>query len=287
MLSQLPGPAAAYTGAQARFYDSYFTGLDGEVEFYVAQASACGGPVLEAGCGTGRTLFPVAAAGIDISGLELSPDMVAQARQRRADLPEQVRRRVTITEGDMRDLPADLGTGFRLISLPYRTFQHLLTTEDQLTTLHGFRKRLAPGGRLVLNLFDPTADMVRVLNEPEPSDDIADLPIDMEFPEPEPESGSGPESGLRSGSGRQVRVRYRRGYALEAQILHQVFFYEILDNGTVVDVERGELMLRYTYRFEMEHLLRLAGFSIVSLAGDFEAGPYAGYGEQVWVAEAQ
>ncbi|MDP7448709.1 MAG: class I SAM-dependent methyltransferase, partial [Candidatus Latescibacteria bacterium] len=61
----------------------------------------------------------MAAAGIDISGLELSPDMVAQARQRRADLPEQVRRRVTITEGDMRDLPADLGTGFRLISLPY------------------------------------------------------------------------------------------------------------------------------------------------------------------------
>ena len=272
-MSQLPGPAAAYTGAQARFYDSYFTGLDGEVEFYVAQASACGGPVLEAGCGTGRTLFPVAAAGIDISGLELSPDMVAQARQRRADLPEQVRRRVTITEGDMRDLPADLGTGFRLISLPYRTFQHLLTTEDQLTTLHGFRKRLAPGGRLVLNLFDPTADMVRVLNEPEPSDDIADLPIDMEFDEPESE--------------RRVRVRYRRGYALEAQILHQVFFYEILDGGSVVDIEQGELMLRYTYRFEMEHLLRLAGFSIVSLAGDFEAGPYAGYGEQVWVAEAQ
>ena len=134
-----------------------------------------------------------------------------------------------------------------------------------------FRQRLATGGRLVLNQFDPTADMVRVLNEPEPSQNPDELPVDMEFAEP--------------GSRRTVRVRYRRGYALEAPVLRQEFFYEILDGGRVVAVERGELLLRYTYRYEMEHLLAVAGFRVVSLAGDFRGAPYCGYGEQVWVAE--
>ena len=122
----------------------------------------------------------------------------------------------------MRSLPEDLGGPFRLISLPYRTFQHLLTIHDQMSALQAFRQRLATGGRLVLNQFDPTADMVRVLNEPEPSQNVDELPVDMEFAEP--------------GSQRTVRARYRRGYALEAQIIRQEFFYEILDGGRVVDV---------------------------------------------------
>ena len=197
--------------------------------------------------------------------------MVAQARQHVVGLPEDVQHRITIVEGDMRALPMAASGPFALICLPYRTFQHLLTTPDQLTALRGFRQRLAPGGRLVLNQFDPTADMVRVLNDPEPSDQVSELPVDMEFAEP--------------GSTRTVRVRYRRAYALEAQILQQLFFYEILDGGQVVDVEQGELLLRYTYRYEMEHQLELAGFRVVSLAGDFAGGPYGGYGEQVWVAE--
>lgn len=197
--------------------------------------------------------------------------MAAQARQHAAGLPEEVRRRVTIVDGDMCALPKLAGP-FALISLPYRTFQHLLTTDDQLAALRGFRRCLGSGGRLVLNQFDPTADMVRVLNDPEPSDKVGELPVDMEFAEP--------------GSERTVRVRYRRGYALEAQILQQKFYYEILDGGRVVDVEQGELLLRYTYRYEMEHLLERAGFQVVSLAGDFAGTPYVGYGEQVWVAAA-
>ena len=199
--------------------------------------------------------------------------MVAQARGHAARLPQEVRQRVTIVEADMRSLPEDLGGPFRLISLPYRTFQHLLTIHDQMSALQAFRQRLATGGRLVLNQFDPTADMVRVLNEPEPSQNVDELSVDMEFAEP--------------GSQRTVRARYRRGYALEAQIIRQEFFYEILDGGRVVDVERGELLLRYTYRYEMEHLLAVAGFRVVSLAGDFDGAPYSGYGEQVWVAEVE
>jgi SAM-dependent methyltransferase len=198
--------------------------------------------------------------------------MAAQARQHRDALPADVQRHATLLEGDMRQLPPDADGPFALISLPYRTFMHLLTVDDQRAALQQFRQRLAPGGRLVLNVFDPTADMVSVLGGPEPPEAIDELPVDMEFDEP--------------GSHRRVRVRYRRGYALEQQILQQLFFYEILDGDRVVGVEEGALLLRYTYRYEMEHLLRGAGFRVESLAGDFDGGPYAGYGEQIWVAVA-
>jgi SAM-dependent methyltransferase len=228
-----------------------------------------GGPVLEPGCGTGRTLFPIAAEGIDITGVEPAAEMLAIARGHAARLSAEVVSHVSLQPGDMRDL-AGLDGPYRLISLPYRTFQHLLTPQDQRLALEGFRRLLEPGGRLVLNQFDPTLDIAELVGSPPPAvDDVGQLPVDTQFTE----------------AGQTIRVRYRRGYDLAAQVLQQEFFYETLgEDGQVSATERGQLTLRYTYRYEMEWLLATCGFRVVSLAGDFDGGPYPGYGEQVWVA---
>ena len=110
----------------------------------------------------------------------------------------------------------------------------------------------------------------RLMSSPPPAvDDVGQLPVDTQFTE----------------AGQTIRVRYRRGYDLAAQVLQQEFFYETLgEDGQVSATERGQLTLRYTYRYEMEWLLATCGFRVVSLAGDFDGGPYPGYGEQVWVA---
>ncbi len=231
-----------------------------------------GGPVLEPGCGTGRTLFPVAAAGLRATGLELSPEMLAAARARSAALPAEVASRVTLCLGDMRD-PPELPGPFGLVSLPYRTFQHLLTPEDQFAALSGFRDLLEPGGRLALNQFDPTLDLEAVvLRGPPPETAVDQLPVDTEF---------------AGGQGRTVRVRYRREYDLAEQLLRQELWFETLDGGgEVAGTERGELLLRYTFRYEMEWMLEAAGFQPVALWGGFDGRPYPGHGEQVWVAEA-
>ena len=55
---------AEYTGKRALFYDHVATGVEGDTAFYVAEAIASGASVLELGCGTGRILIPVAAAGV-------------------------------------------------------------------------------------------------------------------------------------------------------------------------------------------------------------------------------
>ena len=214
----------------------------------------------------------MAAAGLPATGLEISPEMLAAARRQAAALPPEVASRVTLLRGDMRD-PPELPGPFRLVSLPYRTFQHLLTPADQFAALSGFRDLLEPGGRLALNQFDPTLDLEAVVSGGPPPETAVDrLPVDTEFTDAE---------------GRTVRVRYRREYDLVKQLLRQEFHFQTLDaGGGVAGTERGELVLRYTFRYEMEWLLEAAGFQPIALWGGFDGRPYPGHGEQVWVAEA-
>jgi SAM-dependent methyltransferase len=142
-----------YGAASAAFYDDFATGVAGDVAFYVARAREAGSPVLELGCGTGRILFAVGEAGVEIVGLDRSPHMLAVARRKLATVPPDVRRRVHLFPGDMCDFT--LGRRFTLVLIPYRAFLHNLEPADQLRTLACAREHLAIDGRLVFNVFDP------------------------------------------------------------------------------------------------------------------------------------
>jgi SAM-dependent methyltransferase len=104
-----------------------------DVAFFVDEAVKSGGPVLEVGCGTGRVLIPTARAGIEITGVDSSDMMLRKCGELLAAETDDVRSRVKLAKADMRGF--DLGELFRLITLPFRPFQHLLTVEDQLACL--------------------------------------------------------------------------------------------------------------------------------------------------------
>src|SRR5262245_26279562 len=95
-----------------------------DIEFFVEAARACGGPVLEVGCGTGRVLIPTAQAGVQVVGLDLSPRMLEICRDRLSQEPEAVRSRVRLVHADMRNF--DLSQEFNLATIPFRPFQHLI-----------------------------------------------------------------------------------------------------------------------------------------------------------------
>lgn len=254
-----------YDRQDALYYDHYSTGVPGDVEFYVAEAVRAGSPVLELGCGTGRILIPVAEAGVEIVGLDRAPAMLAVARGKVAKLAPEIQARIQLVQGDMRDF--DLERKFTLAMIPYRAFLHLLTVEDQLRALRSIRDHLADGGKLILNVFDPSLEMIVAHRAPLGSA----LKLAGEFVHPE--------------TGRRVLVWDTREYQTEEQVLRQYFVFEELDeDGQVVAKRFVPLVLRYLFRYEMQHLLELAGFTVEGLYGDFARGPFRSGGEQVWIA---
>jgi SAM-dependent methyltransferase len=126
---------------------------DRDLGFYLGLAEEADGPVLELACGTGRVLLPLARAGHEVTGLDLSPHMLAEARRRLAAEPPEVRARVSLIDGTM--CRFDLARRFALILIPFRAFQALLTREEQRGCLECSREHLQPEGRLVVDVFNP------------------------------------------------------------------------------------------------------------------------------------
>jgi SAM-dependent methyltransferase len=253
-----------YRALSALFYDQHATGVPGDVAFYVARARAAGSPVLELGCGTGRVLFPVAEAGLEIVGLDASPDMLGVAEKKLTASSPDVRRRVHLLRGDMRDFT--LGRRFSLVTIPYRAFLCNLTVDDQLRTLTYVRQHLTTDGRLVFNVFDPHVGKLaagRWITSPEQRRELR-----------------------HPSTGNPVLVDEDFRFDLERQLVEGAFVFEERDaaTGAVLGTCRAPLTLRYVFRWEMEHLLARAGFRVETLSGDFGGGPFRAGGEQVWVA---
>jgi SAM-dependent methyltransferase len=236
-----------------------------DIDFFVGEARASGGPVLEVGCGTGRILIPTARAGIDIFGLDFSPHMLQECRKRLLGEPEVVQSRVRLTEADMRNF--DLARTFQLITLPFRPFQHLTTVEDQLSCLKLIHRHLVRDGRLILDLFDPSLEMLVLDN------------LDQE---------SGEEPAFTSPDGRRV---IRRHKICSRDLANQTFLVELIYYITHPDGREERLVhafpMRYLFRFEAEHLLARCGFQVEEVYADYDKSPYGSKhpGELIFLAK--
>jgi len=235
-----------------------------DVVFFVEAAKESGGAVLEAGCGTGRVLIPTAQAGIEITGLDLSPHMLAVCRELLKAEPEEVRSKVRLVEGDMRHF--ELPRTFSLVTLPFRPFQHLTTVGDQLACLDCIRHHLETGGKLILDIFNPSLEALARLNIGE---EMAEEP---EFSMPD---------------GRRV---IRRHKIVSRDVFNQINYTELIYYVTHPSGRQERLVqafpMRYLFKFEAEHLLARAGFEVEQLYADYDKSPYGSKypGELIFVA---
>ena len=136
--------------AIARIYDPWSASVTEDVEFYVEQARAAGGPVVELACGTGRIAVPIAKAGIRLIGVDASERMLEVAREYAA--AEGVE--LDLRHGDYRDPP--VRERVPLVLIPFRSLLHMTTEEDRLRALRAARELLLPDGRLVFDVFAPS-----------------------------------------------------------------------------------------------------------------------------------
>jgi ubiquinone/menaquinone biosynthesis C-methylase UbiE len=132
----------------APVYDDWAADMTEDVDFYVELAREAEGPVLELAVGTGRIAIPIAQrAGKRVVGIDLSPAMLALARERATAAGVEVELR----EGDMRDLDEERATD--LVICPYRALLHLPTWADRRGVFERVARALRPGGRFAWNAF--------------------------------------------------------------------------------------------------------------------------------------
>jgi SAM-dependent methyltransferase len=141
-------PSEKYYRDTARFYDTLLGRPDENL--YLVLAKRFGSPILELACGTGRITLLLAQAGYEITGIELSPEMLEIAQEKLQQLPEEVQSRVSLNHADITDF--HLKRRFAMIIIPW-SFKYLLTTDDQLACLRQVREHLADDGVFILDLY--------------------------------------------------------------------------------------------------------------------------------------
>jgi SAM-dependent methyltransferase len=125
--------------------------------FYTAIAREFGGPLLELGCGTGQITVPIAQAGIETVGLDISPPMLDAAKAYAAKQGVEVR----WVQDDMRTF--SLGQRFSVVIIVRNSLLQLTDVPDLRTCLGSIRRHLLPEGRFVFDIFNPD---VRILASP-------------------------------------------------------------------------------------------------------------------------
>jgi SAM-dependent methyltransferase len=165
----------------ARLYDPWSASVIEDISFYVDEALAAGGTVVELGVGTGRIAIPTAMAGVSVIGVDSSAGMLAVCRERGDEAG--VGALLDLRVGDLRRPPVDERVA--LVTCPFRAFLHLSSDEERLQALGAVRELLEPGGRLVFDVFAPSQEDVEETHgrwiEREPGiDERADWDLDAQ-----------------------------------------------------------------------------------------------------------
>ncbi len=250
----------------AEYYDAAYERIrPNDIAFFTEQSKKCGGRTLELACGTGMVLVPTAVSGCEITGLDLSPYMLKKCREKLDAQPPEVRKRVKLIRGDMTNI--DIGEKYNLVTIPFRSFQHLLPVDEQKACLNCIHRHLNQGGRLIIDVYHPRPE--RLYPNPKYDNEVEDLP-EIELPD-----------------GRKLRRTNRTaGYHREQQYNDVEIIYYVTHPGGEKERLVQAFPMRYLFRYEMEHLLNICKFKVVDLFGNFDMSAFtADSPEMIFVAE--
>lgn len=138
--------SAIYKDAQ--HYDLLFG--DPPNNFWRQIAGRYGGPILELGCGTGKISIPLAKAGYEITGIDISQDMLDYADYKAEH------ENLDIRWSLMNMVHFDFDQQFKLIILPSNNIGHLHTLDEVDGCFASIKRHLDPQGVFVIDVFVPS-----------------------------------------------------------------------------------------------------------------------------------
>jgi len=220
-----------------------------DISFWLKMAEEYGGPILELGCGTGRILIPIAEAGYEVVGLDISKKMLNILMEKIDNLTDKVKNRIKIKKEDFRDFKID--KKFSIAFFAYSTLYSAPTQEDQVSAIKCIHSHLKDNGIFISASFNP--DIKRISQN--------DKFITMDFTYQDP-------------NGELLLTRMTQTeYVQLNQTLKSNQIYDIKEKGKPIERYSIELNLRYIFPSEMRLLLHYCGFEIIDEYGDYNLAP--------------
>lgn len=232
----------------AELYDLEHAGFTEDLDLYLNLASVVGDPVLEVGCGSGRVLAPLAAAGHRVVGVDLSAPMLELARERLSG--ELENGSVRLVQGSFDDLSPVPGGPFGVVIIALNGLMHAAEVEAQWDMLRAARVNLDPRGLLVVDLLNPTPSTLQALDQTVVHE------------------GSWP---LDDGS-RVTKFASRRVRPAEQRIETDLWYDRTSPDGTIRRTST-RFAMRWIYPSELELMLQLAGYAEWKVYGSYELDP--------------
>ncbi|MFC1842956.1 class I SAM-dependent methyltransferase, partial [Candidatus Dependentiae bacterium] len=112
--------------------------------------------ILDVGCGYGRITIPLAKMGYQVEGIDLSPNLLEEAKKQ----AKKENLKLTFKVGDMRSLPYK-DERFDIIVCMWSTFSYMLTEHDQIQAINEMCRALAKNGTLIIDLPAATENKIR------------------------------------------------------------------------------------------------------------------------------
>lgn len=235
----------------AEFYDPVYSSLIADLDFFKDYARASGGKILELACGTGRVLIPLAEAGYEVTGLDYSTFMLNVCRHKLTERSPDIQNRVKLVQANMVNF--HLNEHYTLVIIPANSFQILISQQEQESCLCSIAMHLVPHGKLIIVVFHP--DFPRLF-DPQYQQERETRTVTLS-------------------DGRVVRVTDRiAAYHKSEQYNEIETVYYVRHPDGIEERMVQTFPMHYFFRYEMEYLLRLCGFKVIELFGQYDRSPF-------------
>ncbi len=228
----------------ADIYDTFVrTQLD--IPFFLNEASQTKGELLELMCGTGRVSVPLAEAGVRLTCVDRSSEMLTVLRNKLD------RRKLSAKtlQMDVRELK--LSQQYDLIIIPFHSFAELLSPEDQRKTLTQIYGLLSETGRFICTLHNPSVRLksvdgnLKFLNKTN---------LDRD---------------------RTLITSIIQNFEPSKQIVTGLEFFEIYNDRGFLESKR---MLEFNFHLlsknDFQESIETIGFKVAALYGDYSYSPF-------------